>query len=230
MTETQEVQVQLKKKDVKLTRTGRFKCPICIRSYKTFAGVRRHYNHQHLNLVPEPIGRPTKYTPELIPKMIKFFGAELVQVVDREYVDKKGEKKTLVEIVPRELPTFEMFAHKNDLTVTRLKEWQKEENVEKYPGFRAAYEHCKALQKDFLVQNTLLGRYNQHFAKFVAINITDMRDKKVTEVGGIPGQPIELMAIPDERRRKVLEAFDEAVEKTYEQKRLNAGSEDSDTK
>lgn len=219
MTKPKEVQT-LKKKDVPITPSGRFKCPLCPKSYKTFSGVRRHHIHQHATENPEPIGRPSKYDPKYIDQMYKYFGGELTQKVDTESVEYIGKGKknkkiiTRTEILPRDLPTFEMFAHKIGVHYRTLHEWSQPDNKEKYPGFLKAFEDCKSLQKDFLIQNGLHGRYNPNFSKFVGINVTDMVDRKVTEHTGKGGKAIDLN-VSNETVSQVMDAFTKVLEQKY---------------
>ncbi len=105
------------------------------------------------------MGRPSKYKPEYCDEMINFFNKPLFQQVN-------GEK------LPSFFPTFEKFAVQIKVARDTLSEWKVV-----HPEFSAAYATCKDLQKDHIQQFGLLGLYNPGFAKFVAINCTDMKDK-----------------------------------------------------
>jgi hypothetical protein len=73
---------------------------------------------------------------------------------------------------PSKLPTIERFCCDIDIVTSTFYEWNK-----KYPDLSSAFKKAKAYQKDQLMQMALMGIYKEGFAKFVAINITDMKDK-----------------------------------------------------
>ena len=120
-------------------------------------------------------GRPTEYRSEYCQKMV-------------EYFDRKPYKKVGKRIVVSDFPTFEGFCFKIHISRQTLLDW-----TDKHKDFLGAYEQCKAVQKDILTQNGLRGNYNCLFAKFVAINATDMRDKTETEHSGT----VKLTSISD---------------------------------
>jgi hypothetical protein len=112
------------------------------------------------------LGRPTKYNKDIPKKMINWF---------REMTQKEGEMKGKVYLPPK-LPTFERFAvFEIDVCMDTLMEWRQH-----YEDFSAAYNKCKMIQKDHLNQHGLNGSYNAHYTKFVAMNVTDMREKVET--------------------------------------------------
>ena len=102
-------------------------------------------------------GRPSKYKPKYCKQIIKFF--------DRELVDAETFE-------PCRLPTYEKFAFSIGVHRDTLHEWCK-----KHPKFSDAYNQCKGLQKNIIIQHGLRGVFNPGFAIFVAKNVTDMRDK-----------------------------------------------------
>lgn len=106
-------------------------------------------------------GRPTKYTEDIIDRMLEFF-------------DDAGTMTLSDGRVVARLPTFEKFASDNDLTVATLDNWKNDPDK---PLFFEAYKKCQAKQKDFLIQNAIYNNMNSTFAIFTAKNITDMKDK-----------------------------------------------------
>jgi hypothetical protein len=114
------------------------------------------------------IGRPTKYKPEYCKQLIDFF--------NRPLTIKGFEGKQYGNT----LPTFERFAADINVNMSSLTEWRN-----KHEDFSTAYKICKLIQKDFLIQNGLTGRYNSTFGIFVAKNITDMRDQHQIEIDDI---------------------------------------------
>jgi hypothetical protein len=125
------------------------------------------------NLMKHPGGRPTKYRKEYCQKLVEFFSIEPTKEVTKTITTAKGT--VIEEPVERaaRLPTFERFAVNIGACVDTLIEWTK-----KHKEFSEAYTYAKALQKDILVTNGLLGLYDAGYAKFVSINCTDMRDRQ----------------------------------------------------
>lgn len=125
-------------------------------------------------------GRPTKYKEEYCQKMIDFFSIDHTREVKRTKINKDGSVHEWYEEVANKLPTFEAFAVRElGVHVETLINWknQKDENGNlKNVEFFESYNICKNLQKDMLNNLAMLGFYNAAYTKFVAINITDMRD------------------------------------------------------
>jgi hypothetical protein len=134
-------------------------------------------------------GRPTDYTEEMPAKLLEHFNQPLY-VQKKKQIASGGRMVEVTEERPNSMPTFERFAVKNNVTHHTLRNWCKE-----HPEFFTAYSHCKDIQKDFILEHGMMGNYNPGFAKFVAINVTDLQDKVVHEVkaGGI-----SLNVTPDE--------------------------------
>jgi hypothetical protein len=124
-------------------------------------------------------GRPTKYDPKYCDKLIEFFSGERYKEVQIVTTGKNDYEKIETKQVANELPTFEQFAHQIDVNGDTLVEWSKV-----HEDFSAAYTHAKELQKNFLIQNGMLGLYNPAFTIFVAKNITDMKDMYENEHSG----------------------------------------------
>jgi hypothetical protein len=112
-----------------------------------------------------PDGAPTKYKEDIPERLIEFFSRDLFVQVD-------GGKT-----MPNRLPTIERFCSEIDIVTSTFYEWCK-----KYPELSSAFNKAKQYQKDQLMQLALMGFYKEGFAKFVAVNITDMRDKVESQV------------------------------------------------
>jgi len=118
-------------------------------------------------------GRPTKYNEKYCKEILEFFSIPTTYEQEVTNINKKtGEEYTTFVEKPNKLPTFEGFAKKIKVDLDTLKNWTRV-----HEEFAEVYEKCKQLQKDFLVQNALLGYYNTTFSIFLAKNITDLRDK-----------------------------------------------------
>ena len=125
-------------------------------------------------LVPKSnVGRPTKYRPEYCQQLLAHFSQPLTKTVIKKYTTKAG---TVIEEPiekPNELPTIEGFAESIGVVKDVIIDW-----TNKYPEFLFAYRRAKQIFRDFIVRNGITGRYDSRFAQFVAINDTDMRDRK----------------------------------------------------
>lgn len=123
-----------------------------------------------------PLGVPTKYRKEIPQEMIDFFNRPLMKAQQVEVLTKTGQIKMVTEMVANELPTIEKFCCDLMISKSTLHEW-----IKIHPELSNAYDFAKQAQKNHLLQNGLSGNYNGSFAKFVAINCTDMVDKVETE-------------------------------------------------
>lgn len=102
-----------------------------------------------------------KYDDEKTPiNLVKFF--------DREHFQEINGKK-----FPNVLPTQERFCFEEGISRETYNQWTK-----RHPRFKEADKIAKLMQKDMLMSLALLGFYKEGFAKFTAVNITDMREKK----------------------------------------------------
>lgn len=131
-------------------------------------------------------GRKTKYKREYCKKIIEFFDVEPFEDIELEHYDVKTGKIKWKDIkrMPRKLPTLVQFARSIGVDYTTVYNWQKKGHSSFQKQFFDAYTRAKELQKDFIIQNGLQGLYNSDFTKFVAKNITDMKDKTETEIEG----------------------------------------------
>ncbi|MBE3036880.1 MAG: hypothetical protein IMZ70_07370, partial [Candidatus Atribacteria bacterium] len=119
---------------------------------------------------------------EYCKKIIEFFEIEPTREVEVVTTFKNGTERVSHEEKPNHLRFLNKFARSIGVCHDTLIEWTK-----RYPEFSAAYTHAKALQKEHLITCGLLGLYNPAFAKFTAINITDMRDQQETKLTGVVG-------------------------------------------
>lgn len=126
--------------------------------------------------VRHPGGRPTDYHPIYCETIVEFFSKPLTEQQIKSITKKVTQNGTVSEraefgIVAANLPTFTKFARYIGVDTDTLVEWTKV-----HPEFSVSYKKCKELQKDFLIDNALAGRYNPAAFIFTAKNITDMRD------------------------------------------------------
>ena len=116
-----------------------------------------------------PVGPPTKYRSEIPSELLEYFKIEYTPF--EEVVASAGKAITITKHRLTKFPTLDGFCAEIGIVISTLHEWRK-----KYPELSKACSICKQRQKQFLVQGGLNGEYNSNFAKFVAINCTDMVD------------------------------------------------------
>lgn len=133
------------------------------------------------------IGRPPKHNPENYAKdLIEYFTVDFSRDVVKSTVQGKGDfYKEEMQTVANYLPQFTGFANKIGVPRQQLHEWanaKAEDGVTpKFPDFADAYIRAKDKQEQMLLANALNGYYNPIFAKFVAQNFTDLRDKQAID-------------------------------------------------
>jgi len=157
-----------------------------------------------------PAGRPTKYRPEFVQELIDFYSVEPYEDIDIPHY-KKGELVwTDKKRMPTKLPTLVQFAKHltkkyKKIGIRTVYDWIDPKHSSYQEEFSHAYTRvAKPLQKDFLIQNGLQGFNNPLYAKFIAINLTDMRDKIENTHTGPEGGPIETIVhvIVDPKEKK----------------------------
>lgn len=121
------------------------------------------------------IGRPTTYKDEYVQEAYKFFDKPLFEKVQKEVATNKGVV-TINEERPNMMPTIEGFACYLGIHKQRLYEWSV-----KHKDLADALDFGRQRMKEFLNYHALQGNYNSGYAKFFAINSTDMVEKKEIE-------------------------------------------------
>jgi len=112
-----------------------------------------------------PGGRPIVYYPEICQELIDWFDQEPWETVN-------GKR------LPRKLPTLIAFARDKKVALSTIYNWINPKHSSYQQEFLETYTRgAKEAQREVLTQNALQGLYNPVFSKFLAINITDMRDK-----------------------------------------------------
>lgn len=106
------------------------------------------------------VGRPTKYTPEIVKKAYEYIDA----CEDTYYNYQKGfgstdtfERKVVVRLPTRDGLALFLGLHRDT-----LKEWDKE-----HKAFSAALEFLDQKQKEMLIRGGMSGDYNPTIAKLV---------------------------------------------------------------
>jgi hypothetical protein len=149
-------------------------------------------------------GAPTKFKDEYCEAMIAFFSGQKYErvIIEQETKTTKQGRSERVKYryVPKDLPQLEAYARNIGVTFQTLYNWAHEKDDKgniKRPEFFDAYNVCKQLQKEFLIDNGLMGNYPPASFIFVAKNITDMRDtkdiklKSEDDIGGVSDAELE---------------------------------------
>lgn len=118
-----------------------------------------------------PVGRPTKYHDKIPALLLEHFNIPLYYKTTEQKMSASGAVEDIEVTRASDMPTFEGFAVKLMINTDTLHEWKS-----KYKEFSEAYRICKGIQKNFLMAHGLNGNYNSAFAKFIAVNCTDLVD------------------------------------------------------
>jgi hypothetical protein len=120
----------------------------------------------------KPVGRPTKYHEGLPKQLLDYFDRPLDREVIEQVATNSGVKEVVVK-KPSRLPTVEGFCSHIKISKRTFHDW-----VAKYPSFSHALGIAKQMQMNQLITHTLENNFNAGFAKFLAMNISDMREKQ----------------------------------------------------
>lgn len=124
-------------------------------------------------------GRPTTYKDDIPQKLIKYFtDRPLRRVIQKKFINKKGELVEWEEEVANDFPTLAGFFWEHDIAKSSFHEWL---DSKLYPELSDAYSKVKQYQENFLLTHGLLGSYNAAYAKFITTNLTEYRDKTETD-------------------------------------------------
>lgn len=156
---------------------------------------------------PKKRGRKSKYVKKFCDDIIDFFCEPPYEDIELPHF-KNGEVSWIdKKRMPRQLPTIESFARHKEIHISTIYDWIDDESPRFKKEFSEAFMRAKKMQKEYIIQNGLQGLYNPIFAKFVAINITDMQDKKVTENTGPDGGPIQVANVLTPEQEKSIRDF-----------------------
>jgi len=144
------------------------------------------------------MARPSKYKRKYCGMLIKFFDVEPYEEVHVPVYDESGKthktgKKKGEQVVthyevkrnPNRLPTLQRFAKKIKVGISTVYDWLKEDHGSYHKEFSDAFTRACALRKNFLIENGLVGCHQHSYAKFVAANLTDMKEKPDIDLGGL---------------------------------------------
>lgn len=134
------------------------------------------------------MARKSTYKGEYAVRLITFFDVEPFEDIELpHYFDTETHRIKWKDYkrVARKLPTLRDFAKSIKIPISTIYDWLNEKHKSFHKGFSDAYTYAKEIRKDFLVQNALQGLYPPATFKFVAVNLTDMRDKTDVDFGDL---------------------------------------------
>jgi len=119
-------------------------------------------------------GRESIYTDDLPKKMYDYYNEPIVE---------KVKLNGVWQYMPRRLPTLTNFAWTIGINYATLHSWLTPTSKYFKRELYDIYEQCKKICIDKLSEGALLGHYSASYAKFLAVNISNMRDKKEVDHG-----------------------------------------------
>ena len=141
---------------------------------KTGVKSRKHLRPKAAKSSP---GRPSEYETHFPQLLIDYFKVEY-----ETYTEEVASQGQAVEIKKKRLkkfPTIEGFCSSLYISKETFHKWLKI-----HQNLMDAYSVAKQKQKDALIAGGMGGQFNAGFAKFVAINCTDMVDKTEVKTEG----------------------------------------------
>lgn len=121
------------------------------------------------------MGRPTKYTPDLIKKIDEYLA--LCVDEEKEFHKTRGDKSDSFERVLKvNLPKIEGFSVFIDVDITTIAEWE-----HLYPDFSQSLNKIRKAQHNRLVDEALAGNYNSTIAKLMLSSNHGYKEKSETD-------------------------------------------------
>lgn len=140
-------------------------------------------------------GQPTKYKPEHCQALIDFFDVEPWETEEIPHY-KNGELAWMdKKRVYRRLPSLLRFAKSINVCYRTVYDWADSKHGSYQAAFLQALTHARLIRKEMLIDLGLSGSVPPNSFKFVAVNMTDMRDKQEHELGGKDGAPIPVSIV-----------------------------------
>jgi len=132
---------------------------------------------------PYIFGRPSKYCPILCRCLVEYFDQEPTTTKEIKHY-KNGELAwTDLKEVPNRIPTLTRFAKDHNIGWVTIHEWIDPNEGNYKPDFANAYQHARAVRKSFLCDSAVIGHMPPNTFKFIAVNLTDMRDRQEVDRG-----------------------------------------------
>ena len=170
---------------------------------------------KHIAEIKEPekpyvFGRPTLYKPQLCQDLIDYFSIPPYTEKEIPHHDPKTGNVVWTDYkrLPNNIPTLTAFCAKYQLGWTTVHEWINPEEPTYRPDFANAYTHARAMRADFLVNGGWNNVCQANTFKFIAVNLTDMRDKQEVEHTAKDSIASLIQAASQEARRKRIDSVE----------------------
>ena len=142
-------------------------------------------NRRKLEIIEQEMvetrGRPTSYEPRFCQMLIDHFDQEPTEDEDIKHF-KGGELNWIDKRQKaRKIPSLTKFCKIIDRSWQTIHDWLKPESSVFEQLFLDAYTYARAIRQDFLIDGALTAHYPPNTFKFIAVNLTDMRDKQEVE-------------------------------------------------
>ena len=85
--------------------------------------------------------------------------------------------------IPNRIPTLTKFAKDKDISWKAIHNWIDPNSDYFHAEFLHAYKHARALRQGFLMDSAVIGHMPPNTFKFIAVNLTDMRDRQEVDRG-----------------------------------------------
>lgn len=127
------------------------------------------------------VGRKTTYRAKICKQIIDHFSRPPYEIIEIPHY-KNGELAwTDQKRVPAPIPSLSAFCVEYDWCWSTCKNWLNEQHASYKPMFLATYRRVRALRQDWLMNCAISGGIAPNTFKFIAVNLTDMRDKTEIE-------------------------------------------------
>lgn len=133
-----------------------------------------------------PGGRPTKYKLEYAKQLIEYFDSqEPLREIDVNHFNPDGSIKWIdKKLVANRIPSLLKFAKSIKCGYRTIYDWIDKKHGSYQEEFSQAFTLCKQIRKELLIDMGMTGVSPPASFKFVAVNMTDMRDKQDHDVSG----------------------------------------------
>lgn len=128
---------------------------------------------------------------EFCKKLIDFFDVEPTEDHFIKHYHTNGKLHWIdIKRLPRRMPTLRAFAKKIGVNIQMIYNWLNEKHGSFQQEFLDAFTCAREIRKDWLIDLGLSGLTPPASFKFVAINVTEMRDQSGLNIGGADGEPL----------------------------------------
>lgn len=150
----------------------------------------------------ETRGRPTSYEPRFCQMLIDYFDQDPTEGIEIDHF-KEGKKTwTDKKQISRRIPSLTKFCKVIDRGWNTIHNWVNPESEIFQPLFKDAYTYARAIRKDFLIDGAITAHYPPNTFKFIAVNLTDMRDtQEVKHTGEFKDIAALIQAASKERKQ-----------------------------